>query len=51
MMRRMMELVTAGVGFAIVYTAENCGGPHAYVEQAQESIRARICPLLRNIIP
>lgn len=43
--RRMMELVTAGVGFGIVYMAQNCGVPHACVEQAQEYIRARICLL------
>lgn len=38
MMCMMAELATAGIGFAIVYTAEDCIIPFAYIEQVQESI-------------
>lgn len=37
-MRMMAELATAGIGFAIVYTAGDCSNPVAYIEQVQESI-------------
>lgn len=44
----MTELATAGVGFAIVYTAGDCCIPYVCVGQLHKSIKARVRLLARN---
>ena len=41
MMHMVVELATAGIGRVIVYTAGDCGIPHACVEEVQESLLER----------